>query len=226
MHLTANPAGDAQHLAAARRTTCRRCSTWTTRRPSAGSSRGGSSGVGTWCTSPERGGGEATCCSTSRPDALFIDVWLGTESGFELMSWIEDVRAHARRSRRLRHRRAGGFARARRAATLADARAPRAAEALRLRPARGARAASTWLRSGRPARNVSACPPRDPIDARRRARARRRTLPDAASRASTSAGTRRRPARRSRADSGASPPPTSPAATASSCCTTDRAPST
>jgi DNA-binding response OmpR family regulator len=24
------------------------------------------------------------------PDALFIDVWLGTESGFELMSWIED----------------------------------------------------------------------------------------------------------------------------------------
>jgi len=26
-----------------------------------------------------------------RPDALFIDVWLGLESGFELMSWIEDV---------------------------------------------------------------------------------------------------------------------------------------
>jgi DNA-binding response OmpR family regulator len=25
-----------------------------------------------------------------RPDALFIDVWLGDESGFELMSWIED----------------------------------------------------------------------------------------------------------------------------------------
>jgi DNA-binding NtrC family response regulator len=25
-----------------------------------------------------------------RPDALFIDVWLGNESGFELMSWIED----------------------------------------------------------------------------------------------------------------------------------------
>lgn len=24
------------------------------------------------------------------PDALFIDVWLGNESGFELMSWIED----------------------------------------------------------------------------------------------------------------------------------------
>jgi DNA-binding response OmpR family regulator len=24
------------------------------------------------------------------PDALFIDVWLGSESGFELMSWIED----------------------------------------------------------------------------------------------------------------------------------------
>jgi DNA-binding response OmpR family regulator len=28
------------------------------------------------------------------PDVIFIDVWLGTESGFELMSWIEDVRAH------------------------------------------------------------------------------------------------------------------------------------
>jgi DNA-binding response OmpR family regulator len=28
------------------------------------------------------------------PDAIFIDVWLGSESGFELMSWIEDVRAH------------------------------------------------------------------------------------------------------------------------------------
>ena len=26
------------------------------------------------------------------PDALFIDVWLGSESGFELMSWIEDTR--------------------------------------------------------------------------------------------------------------------------------------
>ena len=26
------------------------------------------------------------------PDALFIDVWLGNESGFELMSWIEDNR--------------------------------------------------------------------------------------------------------------------------------------
>jgi len=26
------------------------------------------------------------------PDVLFIDVWLGTESGFELMSWIEDAR--------------------------------------------------------------------------------------------------------------------------------------
>jgi two-component system nitrogen regulation response regulator NtrX len=28
----------------------------------------------------------------SAPDALFIDVWLGSESGFELMSWIEDTR--------------------------------------------------------------------------------------------------------------------------------------
>ncbi|MDB4887827.1 MAG: multi-sensor hybrid histidine kinase [Gemmatimonadetes bacterium] len=26
------------------------------------------------------------------PDVLFVDVWLGTESGFELMSWIEDSR--------------------------------------------------------------------------------------------------------------------------------------
>jgi DNA-binding response OmpR family regulator len=28
------------------------------------------------------------------PDAIFVDVWLGTESGFELMGWIEDVRSH------------------------------------------------------------------------------------------------------------------------------------
>ena len=28
------------------------------------------------------------------PNAIFIDVWLGAESGFELMSWIEDVRAN------------------------------------------------------------------------------------------------------------------------------------
>ena len=26
------------------------------------------------------------------PDALFVDVWLGTESGFELLSWIEEAR--------------------------------------------------------------------------------------------------------------------------------------
>jgi DNA-binding response OmpR family regulator len=26
------------------------------------------------------------------PDALFIDVWLGDESGFELMSWIAEMR--------------------------------------------------------------------------------------------------------------------------------------
>jgi two-component system response regulator PilR (NtrC family) len=26
------------------------------------------------------------------PDAIFLDVWLGTESGFELMAWIEDTR--------------------------------------------------------------------------------------------------------------------------------------
>ncbi|HEV7993857.1 MAG TPA: response regulator [Gemmatimonadaceae bacterium] len=28
------------------------------------------------------------------PDAIFIDVWLGTESGFELLAWIEDTRPH------------------------------------------------------------------------------------------------------------------------------------
>jgi response regulator of citrate/malate metabolism len=26
-----------------------------------------------------------------KPDILFIDVWLGQESGFELLGWIEDV---------------------------------------------------------------------------------------------------------------------------------------
>jgi DNA-binding response OmpR family regulator len=26
------------------------------------------------------------------PDTLFVDVWLGTESGFELMGWIEENR--------------------------------------------------------------------------------------------------------------------------------------
>jgi two-component system nitrogen regulation response regulator NtrX len=26
------------------------------------------------------------------PDALFVDIWLGSESGFELMSWIDDFR--------------------------------------------------------------------------------------------------------------------------------------
>ncbi len=28
------------------------------------------------------------------PAAVFIDVWLGAESGFELMSWIDDHRPH------------------------------------------------------------------------------------------------------------------------------------
>ena len=28
--------------------------------------------------------------SEHEPDVLFIDVWLGAESGFELMGWIED----------------------------------------------------------------------------------------------------------------------------------------
>jgi DNA-binding response OmpR family regulator len=27
-----------------------------------------------------------------RPDVLFVDVWLGTDSGFELMGWIEENR--------------------------------------------------------------------------------------------------------------------------------------
>lgn len=26
------------------------------------------------------------------PDVIFIDVWLGTESGFELLAWIDDFR--------------------------------------------------------------------------------------------------------------------------------------
>jgi DNA-binding NtrC family response regulator len=26
------------------------------------------------------------------PDVIFVDVWLGSESGFELMSWIEETR--------------------------------------------------------------------------------------------------------------------------------------
>ncbi len=33
------------------------------------------------------------------PDALFLDVWLGTESGFELLSWIEE--AHPELARRV-----------------------------------------------------------------------------------------------------------------------------
>ncbi|MDB4917224.1 MAG: sigma-54-dependent transcriptional response regulator [Gemmatimonadetes bacterium] len=28
------------------------------------------------------------------PTIIFIDMWLGTESGFELMSWIDDTRPH------------------------------------------------------------------------------------------------------------------------------------
>ncbi|MBA3671080.1 MAG: response regulator [Gemmatimonadaceae bacterium] len=31
---------------------------------------------------------------TSEPDALVIDIWLGIESGFELLSWIEAQRPH------------------------------------------------------------------------------------------------------------------------------------
>jgi DNA-binding NtrC family response regulator len=30
--------------------------------------------------------------AADEPDVLFIDVWLGNESGFELMSWIEETR--------------------------------------------------------------------------------------------------------------------------------------
>jgi DNA-binding response OmpR family regulator len=30
--------------------------------------------------------------SEHEPCAIFLDVWLGKESGFELMGWIEDVR--------------------------------------------------------------------------------------------------------------------------------------
>jgi DNA-binding response OmpR family regulator len=28
------------------------------------------------------------------PDTIFIDVWLGDESGFELLAWIDDARPH------------------------------------------------------------------------------------------------------------------------------------
>ena len=28
------------------------------------------------------------------PDIIFVDVWLGTESGFELLGWIDDHRPH------------------------------------------------------------------------------------------------------------------------------------
>jgi DNA-binding NtrC family response regulator len=31
---------------------------------------------------------------THEPEVVFIDVWLGTESGFELMLWIEDHLPH------------------------------------------------------------------------------------------------------------------------------------
>jgi DNA-binding response OmpR family regulator len=33
-----------------------------------------------------------TILEREEPDAVFIDVWLGSESGFELLSWIEDAR--------------------------------------------------------------------------------------------------------------------------------------
>ena len=37
-------------------------------------------------------GGAQAVLANDEPDALFIDVWLGTESGFELLSWIEENR--------------------------------------------------------------------------------------------------------------------------------------
>jgi DNA-binding response OmpR family regulator len=30
--------------------------------------------------------------ASNDPDIIFIDVWLGTESGFELLAWIDDSR--------------------------------------------------------------------------------------------------------------------------------------
>lgn len=36
--------------------------------------------------------GAQSVLAEHEPDALFIDVWLGTESGFELLSWIEENR--------------------------------------------------------------------------------------------------------------------------------------
>jgi DNA-binding NtrC family response regulator len=38
--------------------------------------------------------GAQAAIAEHEPDALFIDVWLGTDSGFELMSWIEDTRPY------------------------------------------------------------------------------------------------------------------------------------
>lgn len=32
--------------------------------------------------------------AVEQPDAIFIDVWLGTESGVELVRWIADERPH------------------------------------------------------------------------------------------------------------------------------------
>jgi DNA-binding response OmpR family regulator len=35
-----------------------------------------------------------TLLATHDPDTIFVDVWLGTESGFELLGWIDDHRPH------------------------------------------------------------------------------------------------------------------------------------
>jgi DNA-binding response OmpR family regulator len=32
--------------------------------------------------------------SAQDPDTIFVDVWLGKESGFELLGWIDDYRPH------------------------------------------------------------------------------------------------------------------------------------
>ena len=40
-----------------------------------------------------------TLLETHDPDTIFVDVWLGTESGFELLGWIEDT--HPRLSDRV-----------------------------------------------------------------------------------------------------------------------------
>ena len=66
------------------------------------------------------------------PAAIFLDVWLGKESGFELMGWIEDMRPELADRVTFVTGEIGGLARAP-ASLLEDAGPTRAAEAVRAR---------------------------------------------------------------------------------------------